>query len=68
MAPTFLILSGDGHGFMNCYRTLTLIEIHKLPTLVMIVFKKCAKAGHVSWCDLVTYDKSIAADTMDGET
>ena len=49
------LLSGDGHGFMNCYRTLTLIEIHKLPTLVMIVFKKCAKAGHVSWCDLVTY-------------
>ena len=50
MAPTFLG-NGDGHGFMNCYRTLTLKEIHKLPKLVMIVFKKCAKAGHV-WCDI----------------
>ena len=46
MAPTFLI-SGDGHGFMNRY-TLTIKEIHKLPKLVMIVFKKCANAGHVS--------------------
>ena len=47
MAPTFLV-SSDGHGFMNRYHTLTLKEIHKLPTLVMTVFKKCAKAGHVS--------------------
>ena len=54
MAPTFLV-SCDGHDFMNRFRTLTLKEIHKLPKLVMIVFKKCAKAGHVSWCDLVTY-------------
>ena len=36
MAPTFLV-SGDGHGFMNRYRTLMLKEIHKLPKLVMIV-------------------------------
>ena len=48
MAPTFLI-SGDGHGFMNRYHTLTIKEIHKLPKLVMIVFKKCANAGHVQW-------------------
>ena len=44
MAPTFLV-SGDGHDVMNCYHTLMLKEIHKLPKLVMIVFKKCAKLG-----------------------
>ena len=44
MAPTFLV-SGDGHGFMNRYRTLTLKEIHKLPKLVMICSRNVPKLG-----------------------
>ena len=69
MAPTVLV-SGDGHGFMNRYRTLTLKEIHKLPKLVLIVFKKCAKAGHVSWCDICqcefSYLSNLSNFSMNG--
>ena len=61
MAPTFLV-SGDGHGFMNRYHTLTLKEIHKLPKSVMIVFKKCAKAGHV-WCDICQCEFSYSSNS-----
>ena len=62
MAPTFLV-SGDGHGFMNRYRTLTLKEIHNLPKLVMIVFKKCAKAGHVC-CDICLNSSNFSMNGM----
>ena len=68
MEPKYLV-SGDGHSFMNRYRTLTLKEIHKLPKLVMIVFKKCAKAMHV-WCDLsqceFSYSSNLSNFSMNG--
>ena len=53
MAPTFLV-SGDGHGFMNRYRTLALKEIHKLPKFVMIVH---VQEMFESWaCVVCDYD------------
>ena len=58
MVPTFLV-SGDRHGFMNRYRTLTLKEIHKLPKLVLIVFKKCAKPVMVTVCGVIYVNVSF---------